>query len=93
MSDRGFRALLFATLAVFVAMFLASPTSCSGIWVLCSFDAQLLPYAPDTARAYLKAVEPALWRYLWIAQPLDLAFPALLCVALPEAFMRWTPPR
>ncbi len=93
MSDRGFRALVLAAVAFFAAMALASPRSCGGVWLICSFDAQALPYGAGEARAYLAAIGPAVWRYLWIVQPLDLIFPALLCLALRESFLRWAPDR
>lgn len=93
MSDGAFRALVLTALALLAAMLAASPWSCGGVWRLCSFDAQVLPYAPDAARAYLVAIGPAVWRYLWIVQPLDLVFPAVLCLVLREAFDRRAPER
>lgn len=93
MTDGGFRALILVTAAVFAAMVLAGPMSCGGVWRLCSFDAQVMPYSPDEARAYLAAIGPAVWRYLWIVQPLDLVFPALLCLVLREHFARRAPKR
>ena len=88
MTDRGFPALILVAAAIFVAMAATSPMSCGGVWRLCSFDAQIAPYGPEEARAYLRAIEPMIWRYLWIVQPLDLVFPALLTLALREAFTR-----
>ncbi len=85
--------MIGASVAVFAAMALASPMSCGGVWWPCSFDARLLPYGADTARDYLAAIAPSLWRYLWIVQPLDLLFPALLCLTLREAFARRAPER
>lgn len=93
MSDGAFRALVLTALALLAAMLAASPRSCGGVWWPCSFDAQVLPYSPDDARAYLAAIGPAVWRYLWILQPLDLVFPAVLCLVLREAFTRWAPER
>ena len=72
MTDSGFRALILGTAALFLAMAVASPISCGGVWRVCSFDAQLLPYGPEEARAYLAALGSGIWRYLWIVQPLDL---------------------
>ncbi|OYX44772.1 MAG: hypothetical protein B7Z02_04290 [Rhodobacterales bacterium 32-67-9] len=77
-----------AALAAFALMALAGPMSCGGVWWSCSFDARILPYGADAARDYLAAARPALWRYLWIVQPLDLVFPAVLCLWLREAFAR-----
>ena len=77
-----------AAIAAFALMALAGPMSCGGVWWPCSFDARILPYGPDEARDYLAAIRPLLWRYLWIVQPLDLVFPALLCLSLREAFAR-----
>ncbi|MFN6951482.1 MAG: hypothetical protein ACK4NE_02660 [Albidovulum sp.] len=94
MTDRGFPALILFAAAVLVAMALASPMRCGEVWRLCSFDAQILPYSPTEARAYLAAIGPAaVWRYLWIVQPLDLVFPALLCLVLREHFARRAPER
>ena len=91
MTDAGFRALILLTAALFAAMALASPFNCGGVWRLCSFDAQILPYSPAEARAYLAAIGPASWRYLWIVQPLDLVFPATLCLLIREAVARRAP--
>lgn len=89
MTDRGYPALILFAAAVFVAMALASPMRCGEVWRLCSFDAQITPYSPAEARAYLAAIGPAaVWRYLWGVQPLDLVFPALLCLVLREHFVR-----
>lgn len=94
MSDLAFRAAAIAAGLLFLAMVAAGPTSCGGVWALCSFDAPHLPYGAATARAYLTALsDAALWRYLWIVQPIDLVFPALLCIALREAFARRAPER
>lgn len=88
MNDTAFRAMVGAAIAVFALMALAGPMSCGGVWRPCSFDARILPYGAEAARDYLVAAGPALWRYLWIVQPLDLVFPALLCLLLREAFAR-----
>lgn len=93
MTGSGFRALILVTGALFTAMVLASPTSCGGVWRICSFDAQFLPYGPDEARAYLASLGSGIGRYLWIVQPLDLVFPAALCLALREAYARFAPER
>ena len=92
MSDAAFRTAALAAALLFVAMVLASPMGCGGVWALCIFDAPHFPYGATTARAYLAALsDTALGRYLWIVQPLDLVFPALLCITLREAFGRWAP--
>lgn len=94
MSDAAFRTAALAAAFLFVAMVLASPTGCGAVWTLCLFDAPHLPYGAATARAYLAALsDAALWRYLWIVQPLDLIFPAALCITFREAFGRWAPQR
>lgn len=93
MTDAGFRSLTLATAALFAAMALASPMECGGVWRLCSFDAQIVPYSPAEARDYLAAIGPAIWRYRWIVQPLDLVFPAALCLLIREAAARWAPER
>lgn len=93
MTDGRFRALIAASLALPVLMTLLGPSDCGGVWRLCSFDAQILPYRPETARDYLAAVRPDVWRYLWIVQPLDLILPVMVCLALREGFARWAPGR
>lgn len=91
MSDRAYRALIGVTTLLFIAMVLASPRECGG-WVLCSFDAPRFPYGPTDARAYLSSLsDVALWRYLWVIQPIDLIFPALLCLFFRETFERRAP--
>ena len=92
MTDGAFRAAAIAAVLLFAAMVAASPTECGDVWFVCNFDAPHLPYGAGTARAYLAALsETAIWRYLWIVQPLDLIFPALLCITFREAFERWAP--
>lgn len=93
MTDGRFRTLIAASLALPLLMTLLGPSDCGGVWRLCSFDAQVLPYPPETARAYLAAIQPGLWRYLWIVQPLDLILPVTICLALREGFTRWAPGR
>ncbi len=93
MTDRGFLALVAATLVLFGAMVAAGPKSCGQVFFPCSFDAQILPYGPEAARRYLAAIGADLWRYLWIVQPLDLILPAVTCLSLREAFSRWAPAR
>ncbi|SPH24204.1 hypothetical protein DEA8626_03254 [Defluviimonas aquaemixtae] len=91
MSDRAFRALFGVAGLLLLAMVLAGPRDCAA-WVFCSFDAPGFPYSAREARAYLASLtDGALWRYLWIVQPLDLVFPALLCLIFREAFERHAP--
>lgn len=91
MTDGRFRALIAASLALLAVMTLLGPAACGGVWRICSFDAQVLPYSPETARDYLKAIQPDIGRYLWIVQPLDLLLPVAVCLALREGFARWAP--
>lgn len=93
MTEGRFRALIAASLALPVLMTLLGPSDCGGVWRLCSFDAQMLPYRPEAARAYLAAIRPDVQRYLWIVQPLDLILPITVCMALREGFSRWAPAR
>ena len=93
MSDRTTRALLGTTLLFWLVMIAVSPSDCA-VWRICLFDAPRAPYGPDAARLYLSYLgETALHRYLWVVQPLDLIFPALLCLAFRETFARLAPER
>lgn len=93
MTDGRFRALIAASLALPVVMAFLSPTDCDGVWCLCTFDAQFLPYAPQAARHYLAAIGDDRLRYLSIVQPLDLILPLTICLALREGFTRWASAR
>ena len=95
MSDRAYVWALSATGGLFLAMVILSGTiHCGGVWRHCSFDAQVVPYAPSAARAYLAALEAeGLQTYLWRLQPLDMIFPAALCVVLRDSFIRLAPER
>lgn len=93
MTDRAFRALVASTILLWLVMVAAGPSNCDA-WRVCSFDAPRFPYVPEEARAFAASLgADALWRYLWIVQPIDLVFPALLCRVFREAFQRRAPER
>jgi len=89
MTDRQFQGLIATAIGLLIIMGLASPGGCHE-WFLCTFDAQIVPYAPGTARSYLVAIKDDIWRYARIVQPLDLILPLMICLALREGFARWT---
>ncbi|WP_347311490.1 hypothetical protein [Defluviimonas sp. SAOS-178_SWC] len=93
MTDSGGRALVVATALVWLVMVALSLWNCT-TWSVCLFDAPRLPYGPAEARAFLASLgEAARWRYLWVVQPLDLLFPAMLCLSFREVFAQLAPER